>query len=312
MAYVAIMGSVEPASGEQWTITSGDQRATVTGVGGGLRTLAVGDWEVLDGYAESEVAPGGTGQVLAPWPNRIGDGRYAFAGTDHTVALNEPEHGNAIHGLVRWLPWQGTLVSPSIVRMSSRLPAQPGYPWTLDLTTTWALDDHGLRVTHEVVNRAATECPFGLGIHPYLRLPSASVDETVVSLRARTMLTVDDRMLPAGRTPVAGTEADFTTPRPIGSSALDCAYTDLDGPAEVRLSSPDHQVVIWGDESFRWWQLYTGDTLPPERRRRSIAVEPMTCPADAFRSGTDLIVLAPGVPWRAEWGIRARGPRQSS
>ena len=38
-------------------------------------------------------------------------------------------------------------------------------------------------------------------------------------------------------------------------------------------------------------------------RIRGIAVEPMTCPADAFNSGSGLIVLEPGQQWSGQWGL---------
>ena len=49
---------------------------------------------------------GAHGAVLIPWPNRLGDGSYEFDGARHQLALSEPERRNAIHGLVRWVPWR--------------------------------------------------------------------------------------------------------------------------------------------------------------------------------------------------------------
>jgi aldose 1-epimerase len=71
----------------------------------------------------------------------------------------------------------------------------------------------------------------------------------------------------------------------------------------VTLRGASGGVSVWADDAFRWWQVFTGDTLSPPRRRRSIAVEPMTCPPDAFRSGKDVVVLPPGATWRGTWGI---------
>jgi aldose 1-epimerase len=50
--------------------------------------------------------------------------------------------------------------------------------------------------------------------------------------------------------------------------------------------------------------VFTGDSLHGERHRRSVAIEPMTCPPDAFRSGRDMVVIKPGDTWRGAWGIR--------
>jgi aldose 1-epimerase len=39
----------------------------------------------------------------------------------------------------------------------------------------------------------------------------------------------------------------------------------------------------------------------------AIAIEPQTCPADAFNSGVDLKVLASGESTSMRWGIRLQG-----
>jgi aldose 1-epimerase len=119
----------------------------------------------------------------------------------------------------------------------------------------------------------------------------------------------DARLLPIGAVKVAGTEFDFTEPRRIGHAVLDTTFGDVDldadGGSAVTIAAPDGsgRVAVWGDGTFKWWQIFTGDTLHGERFRRSVAIEPMTCPPDAFRSGRDLIVLAPGQNWSATWGI---------
>ncbi|WP_027342481.1 aldose 1-epimerase family protein [Hamadaea tsunoensis] len=299
-------------SGTQWTITYGSQSATVVEVGGGLREYRDGDREIVDGYAEDEICPNGAGQILAPWPNRLRDGKYTFGGHTCQAALSEPATHNAIHGLVRWQP--ATLVdrSESAVTVSVVLPAQPAYPWTLSLTTRHELDDAGLTVTHTATNLGGEPAPFGLGAHPYLFPPGGSaVDDVWVGIPARSRLLTDTRGLPIGAAKVTGSEWDFGTPKRLGQSVLDTAFGDVvrddSGRSAVTLAVLDGPATtIWADASFGWWQVYTADTTPPPRRRRSIAVEPMTCPPDALRSGRDLVTLKPGEPWTASWGISPR------
>ena len=60
---------------------------------------------------------------------------------------------------------------------------------------------------------------------------------------------------------------------------------------------PAGRVELAVDGAFHWLQVYTGDTLPPDERRRSVAVEPMTCPPNALADGADLVVLEPGAEW---------------
>jgi aldose 1-epimerase len=297
--------SVAP-SGAQYPIEYADQRAVVVEVGGGLRSYDVAGQEIVDGYAPDEIAPASAGQLLAPWPNRIRDGRYAWQGHSYRLALSEPANDNAIHGLVRWLSWSVVSAGPDAVTLSCALPPHPGYPWRLDLTVTWSLGPDGLRATHTATNRSASAAPFGLGAHPYLRVPGIPVDEIVLTVPGERLLVVDGRKLPAGATRVAGTDLDFTGGRRVGALRLDTAFGPTAGGSAVRLSTVDsaRSVTVWADGNFHWWQVFTADSLAEPRNRRAVAVEPMTCPPDAYRSGKDLITLEPGRTWRGEWGIR--------
>jgi aldose 1-epimerase len=294
-----------PPSGTQHVIGSGGQQAVVVGVGGGLRAYRVAGQEIIDGYAEDEVAPAAAGQILAPWPNRIRDGRYPFAGQTHQLALSEPASHNAIHGLVRWMPWSATAVGDSSITLECVLPAQVGYPWTLALGITWSIGPDGLRATHTATNLADEPAPFGLGVHPYLMVPGA-VDDVLLCVPGRSRLLTDGRGLPIGAAKVAGGDFDYTEPRRIGPARLDTAFGELPaGGSRVVLSTVDGDwsVTVWADAAFHWWQVYTGDTLPAPRTRRSVAVEPMTCPPDAFHSGRDVVTIEPGATWQGSWGI---------
>ena len=278
-------------------------------VGGGLRAYRAGGVDYVDGYGADEVCVGCAGQVLAPWPNRIRDGRYTFAGEAQQLPLTEPDRRNAIHGLVNWMPWRLESRQPDAVTVRCELPAQPGYPWPLLVRTRWRVGAGGLRVTHEATNRGGRVAPFGLAAHPYLRLPGVAVDDLLLRVPARSRLLVDGRMLPIGAVKVSGGEYDFTVARPIGTAMLDTTFGTLDrapdGRSSVTLGTADGSagVSVWADRAFGWWQIFTGDTLSGEWHRRSVAVEPMTCPPDAFRSRRDLILLEPGQSWHAEWGI---------
>jgi aldose 1-epimerase len=293
-------------SGAQWTIEAAGHRAVVVEVGGGLRAYGVDGRDVVDGYREDELCVGCAGQVLAPWPNRIRDGRYSFGGQSQQLALTEPERHTAIHGLVNWARWRLVERAPDSVTVEHDLVPQPGYPWPLRLRTTWSVGADGLTARHEAENVGATPVPFGLATHPYVVVPGVPVDDLTLTLPARSRLLVDARLLPIGAARVAGTEYDFTEGRRIGRLQLDTAFGDVEGDRASIVAPDGRGVEIWADEVFRWWQVYTSDTLPPERLRRAVAIEPMTCPPDAFRSGHGVLVLEPGEHWSASWGVRPR------
>ncbi|SCL57074.1 aldose 1-epimerase [Micromonospora citrea] len=297
-------------SGTQWTIAAAGHEAVIVEVGGGVRTYRHDGVDQLDGYDADEMCPGCAGQVLTPWPNRIRDGRYTFGDRLLQLTLSEPDRAVAIHGLVAWVPWRLVERSADAVTVGFDLPPQPGYPWPLRLRTRWSVGPDGLRAEHEATNLGVDPAPFGLAAHPYLRVPGVAVDDLSLRLPARSRLQVDSRLLPIGVTPVAGSEYDWTSPRRIGRARLDLTFGDVirddDGGSVVSLSAPDGSagVRIWADREFGWWQVFTGDALSGPRRRRSVAVEPMTCPPDAFRSGRDVITLKPGATWRGVWGVR--------
>jgi galactose mutarotase-like enzyme len=190
------------------------------------------------------------------------------------------------------------------------LQPQPGYPWRLGLEIEYRLGREGLTVRSEATNLDDEPAPLGVGFHPYLTVGTSMIDETRLELRAQRYLRTDEHGLPVGASKVAGSELDFSVARPIGPTRLDTAFgglrRDPDGVAHVELRHPeqDRRVTLWMDGAFGWVMAYTADTvMPGDRRRRSIAVEPMTCPPDALRSGTDLVTLAPGETWGGSWGI---------
>jgi aldose 1-epimerase len=301
-------GMTEP-TGEQYVIRNGTSEAHITEVGATLRAFMVDGIDVLDGFAAHERATDGRGQVLAPWPNRIAEGRYQYGGHAIQCPLTEPAGGNAIHGLVRWLDWELVDEQPDSVTLSCAVRPQPGYEWQLRLQITYQLGDDGLMVELNAVNTGGERAPFGAGFHPYLKIAARQVDDLVLRLPATQYLA--DNAGTAFRQ-VADTAFDFRAAPRIGAQELDTAYTGLvpdeSGRTTVMLSDPDgdHEVQLWVSGAYPHLMVYTGDHVHrSERRRASVAIEPMTCPPQAFRSGTDVIELEPGESWTGDWGLSA-------
>jgi aldose 1-epimerase len=296
-----------PPSGEQHTITHDNARAVVTQVGATLRHYSVDGYDVVDGFDDGRRAHDGRGQVLAPWPNRIAGGRYRYHDQECEAPLNEPSRQNAIHGLVRWLDWNPVAHDATSVSLACSLRPQPGYEWQLELVVRYALGDGGLTVDLRAVNVDSRRAPFGAGFHPYLAVGSGTADDAELLLPAASYLD------PTGTLPVSGTPHDFTRRRRIGPTQLDTAYGSLqrddDGRARATLTAADGRgVELWADAAFAWFMVYTGDQVgEPERRRRAVAVEPMTCPPEAFRTGIDVVELDPGGSWTGTWGLRPIG-----
>ena len=298
-------------SGEQYELRHGDQRAVVTEVGGTLRRYQVAGRDFLDGFAADEMPTGGRGQVLLPWPNRIAGGTYTFAGRINQLALGEPRHGNASHGLTRWQPWRLVEQAADRVTLALTVFPQSGYPFALALELAYHLSDAGLSVRTTARNVGATALPYGAGHHPYFTVGTPTIDDALLRLPATTRLLTDDRLIPIGREAVAGTPFDFRAPRRIGDLSLDTCFADLlpdtDGLTRIVLARADGapRLTLTLDAAYRFAQVYSGDNLPdPAARRRGLAIEPMTCPANAFNSGEGLLILQPGESHSAVWGAR--------
>jgi aldose 1-epimerase len=291
-----------PPSGEQYELAFGDQKAVAVEVGGGLRAYSVAGRDVLDGYAEDAMSTSGRGQVLAPWPNRLADGEYEFGGRSHELPLSEAHTRTAIHGLARWASWHPVSQTADAVTLELLLHPQQGYPFTLRLQVAYRLDESGLAVRTTATNEGREACPFGLGHHPYLTRGQPVVDSVSLRLPARTRLLLDDRHLPNGREAVDGTPFDFRVARPIAALELDTPFTDLDRDADGLARVGFDDLTVWLDAAYGYVHVFTGDPLP-DVARRSFAVEPMTCPPNAFRTGEGLISLEPGAAFTATWGI---------
>jgi aldose 1-epimerase len=306
----AATAGVSP-SGEQFQLVHGEQRATIVEVGGGVRRYAVGERDVLDPYPLRSICDGAHGAPLIPWPNRVADGRYRFEGMDYQLALTEPGRHNATHGLLRWRSWRALERAPERVVMAIRLHPLPGYPFMLDVRIEYELGDGGLAVTSTTTNIGESACPYGSGQHPYLSPGRGLIDACELTVPAGTRILTDERRLPCGREPVAGSAYDFQAPRRLGGTQLDDPFTDLlrdeRGLAVSSLAASDGSTAeLWVDAGYPYLQLYSGEGLQPERRRRGLGVEPLSCPANAFQSGEGLIRLAAGESTTARWGARLR------
>jgi aldose 1-epimerase len=301
-----------PLSGSQFTITHGDYSATVASVGASLRVLTWQGRDLVVPFAADEVRPGNRGAVLAPWPNRVVDGCYTFDGVEYQLPLTEPSRAHALHGLVCWADWSLEARSADSVTLRTTIVPSDGYPHRVDVLATYSANANGLTTTVTARNLGASTAPYGTGPHPYLVAGPGTVDDWTLQFPAASYLTVTpDRLSPVAVVSVDTTpEFDFRSPRQIGDTFIDHAFTaitaDADGIADVVVTSPVGTGVRMSFGSdLPWLQVHTADRPAPERSRIGLAIEPMTCPPDAFSTGEDLVRLAPGASHSASWTIAA-------
>lgn len=296
-------------SGTQYELIYKDQSLIITQVGGGIRSYSVANNELLDTYSIDEISHNGQGQVLAPWPNRIRGGKYSFGENHYQLGINEVTKNNAIHGLVRWRNWDGIKIDSQTLKMTHLLFPSPGYPFSLHFEITYFLEDSGLKINTKVTNIGSGPAPFGIGAHPYIKLGLGNIDECFLQSPGKIRLITDSNSIPVSEKDLDGDEFDFQQEKEVGNVKLDTCFTHLQrnatGLANVYFSDKDkkNKIKLWMDSSYNFLVLFSGDTLPVNRRRKSLAIEPMSCVPNAFQSNEGLITLIPNNTFEGNWGI---------
>lgn len=287
-------------NGDVLQLAAGAYRATVAAAGATLAALThAGRDLVLPFDPLASIGRAYQGRTLVPWPNRIAGGAYDWSGQPYEVPVNEHRTGAALHGLGSWQRWAVTDCDGWRVRLALDLPASPGYPFELALAVTYALDESGLTATIRATNTGRTSAPYGASSHPFLTC-GGPVDECTLVVPASHVLKTDASLIPTGVREVEGSDFDLRRPEPLGARVIDHAYQGLpEGAWTVTLTRDGHGVALESDA--RWVQVYTGELVD----RVGVAVEPMTCPPDAFNQAPETVRLLPGASTDLTFSIRA-------
>jgi aldose 1-epimerase len=287
------------------------------------------DWQVADGgesialtdgYRTATELAGQNGVrngVLAPFPNRIADGRYRFDGRDHDLLPGVPAADRLIyHGFLREMELRISDVRESATNVevlfsgAIHADSHPGYPFTLALTVRIGFTTHGIGLDVTATNLGDGAAPYAAGWHPYFRLGNAPIESLELCVPAAHRILTDDNLLPLPGVPafVPAADAalpDFRVPRRIGADMIDRCYADAtpgaDGLIHSHLRDPasGRQLTIWQRGGLT--HVFTGDTLARDARR-AIAIEPVEAMTDAFNRPecAAALRLAPGAT-RSFW-----------
>lgn len=257
--------------------------------------------------------------ILFPFPGRLREGKLTFGGKTYRLPLTDSTKQHAIHGFTPRNAWRviGSTSGADGASVTGQFNLRKDLPASLDhwpadfnLNVTYRLSADRLRVEARVENLGPGPLPFGLGYHPYFRLPGVSdpdVGGHVLRANVGQVWETDANNLPTGVRNEVPPALDFRRPRPIGSTALDNVLTGVRGPTDpgglVELAVLSHpgsprRVRFVADPSFRELVLFT------PAHRQAVAVEPYTCSADAANfaaRGIDSgwLTLEAGAKWEA-------------
>ena len=274
-----------------------------------LRLLRVGGVDIVEPTVRSDPPPGLAGATLVPWPNRVEGARWDLDGREQRLEVTEPEFGHANHGLLLDVDYDVVSATGRQVVLHAVVADRPGYPFTLDVLVSYELEETGIAVSYRVRNLSAADAPFALGAHPYPRMGAEPVAGLTLSIAASRALDLDATHIPRAEFAVAGTPWDLREGVGIARVVRNAAYGGLsrEGSDIVhRLTAPDGRCVeLRAHPKFGWVQVYVAaDFESDDGPRTSIAIEPMTAPPNALRTGVGVTWLETGRDWEAGWSLR--------
>jgi aldose 1-epimerase len=260
--------------------------------------------------------------ILFPWASRIGRGRYSFEGKEYQAREFQAD-GDAWHGLVRTRAWEvidsSSSADNATVTCAISTDHDPSmldsYPFPHRLELTFTLSAAGFEVAARVANTGTSSMPFGLGFHPYFKLPGDDRGE-----RSNCLLDVRAANLWDWKALGAVKASDEPGPRTLkvqntieprtrlGARQFNDGFTDLqlrDGWAEARVIDPAGSVAIQvrARPGFQTFVVYS----PADRN--ALCLEPWTCTANMFQLAaagyehSGMILLQPGNEWVGEMKI---------
>lgn len=284
-------------------------RAVVSAKGASLRALSVDGLELIRSTLDP-TPPMSAGTVLVPWPNRVEGASWVHRGQRLELDVTEPAAGNAIHGLLAEHDYSLLERGESWLTLSAPVVGHAGYPFELQTELRYELGPDGITAGHRIRNSGDAPAPVALGVHPYLRVGEWPVGELRLTLPAGAILPLDERHFPGRRRPVQGRSESLGDGARVAEIVSHACFTELErrgGHLHAELTAPDGRGVrLWADPNFGYVQIYVTPDFPTDAgTTTAIAIEPMTAPPNALRSGEGLRWLAPGETWELGWGIQA-------
>ncbi|MBU8536496.1 aldose epimerase family protein [Falsiroseomonas tokyonensis] len=277
-------------------IASGDWDATIlVSHGAALGALSWRGVPVVEPVPDGENPNRGlhSAFLMAPWTNRLADGRISVGGHDYTMPINRLLEGHALHGFVRDRAWAVESQAPERAVMSCVVDHAP---FRCAARLEVALAPEGLTLELELTNTGDAETPMGIGWHPFFTRPPG----TRLRFAASTVFGRDARNLAIAPRPCAGLNGGEEV-----LAGLDTHFTGWDGTAVMtRPGGPDLALTATGDWA-RNLQVYAPRGVPvlcvepvshvPDvvNRPQLAAHGPMhlLAPGAALRGGATLLLL---------------------
>lgn len=261
--------------------------ALISPFGGSLLSLSLNGAKLIS--TENMPNPDGIffGKLMAPWPNRLRDGRYELGSSSYQFE-NLDALGNLNHGLIGRRELEVAEHQADYLRLRYQFGADAGYPFDVLFTASFQLVDNGMNVELVAQNQGSTAAPFACGQHPYF----LAGEKFRLSGEFTHHVITDERMLPQSIEEISGFD--------YREGYLDGCYF---GARKVELETDDYHLEVELGENMDYFMLYrpsleVGESL--------LAIEPMSAMANVFAENIESVLLDPGEEKRFSYRIRIR------
>ena len=288
------------------TSADGSWRAEVSSTGAALVSLWQGDVEIVTSpYGQPLYAFAGA--VMAPWPNRLEDGRFTFNEVVLSAPINDVHGNNANHGLVFGKQFEIVRQEADSLTLRTSLFDATAYPFNVELQVSYELSSEGLKVQIEALNHEPESVPFATGIHPYF----VTEPDSQLEISAGKFLLKNDRGLPVGAVALNESNVIQNARNLIASLYIDDCLTELsvvaNGHHQTKLARPTRglEVVISQSKELSHLMIFRFDESV-DSKRTLLALEPQSAPANALRNEPNSHLLKPGQNQTYECTITTR------
>jgi aldose 1-epimerase len=204
---------------------------------GSLTDVVLG-YDTLEEYINND---GYIGATVGRFANRICKGKFTLNGVDYTLATNDgPNHLHGGNEGYDKRVWEAKEEDGALAFYLTSPDGDEGYPGTLEIKVTYALENGGLAISYEAVSDKDTI--FNPTNHAYFNLNGEGlVNDHYLLINADEFTPNDLDCLPTGEVlSVKGTCMDFTEYHKIGERA------DCDDAFVKPYTGYDHNFIFNG------------------------------------------------------------------
>lgn len=225
--------------------------------------------------------------LLSPWVNRVRNGNYSFEGRNYQLPINEPNLGNAIHGLLARMPFDISLEASKATLTYHYDAEEKAYPFPFEMQLAYSFsDDNSFQLQFQAKNTGSGNMPFACGWHPYFNLTQGNLADWIIRFDSISKFHSDSQMIP-----LREESFDASAGVDLGKEVLDNVFRLEPKTKHItNLYNKQKKESLYLEQSSIDFPFLV--VFAPENSN-CVAIEPMSANTDAFNTGDGLRILAP-------------------